>query len=74
MLKPKQIEEWLAGSVEKNYEEIRDKVEPLRKLSGAKTAKMGAETSDAMLKVLIASLKKEGRLDELDEILWGEQR
>lgn len=74
MLKPKQIEGWLAGSVEKNYEEIRDKVEPLRKLSGAKTAKMGAETSDAMLKVLITSLKKEGRLDELDEILWGEQR
>lgn len=64
----------MAGSVEKNYEEIRDKVEPLRKLSGAKTAKMGAETSDAMLKVLITSLKKEGRLDELDEILWGEQR
>jgi hypothetical protein len=37
-------------------------VEPLRKLSGAKTAKMGAETSDAMLKILITSLKKKGKL------------
>ena len=60
--------------VEKKSEEIRDKVEPLRKLSGAKTAKMGAETSDAMLKVLTASLKREGRLNELDEILWGARR
>jgi len=60
--------------VEKNYEDIRDKVEPLRKLSGAKTAKIGAETSDAMLKVLVASLKKEGKLNELDKILWGERR
>lgn len=60
--------------MEKNYEEIRDKAEPLRKLSGAKTAKIGAETSDAMLKVLISSLKKEGKLNELDEILWGERR
>jgi hypothetical protein len=62
------------GSVEKNYEEIRDKVAPLRKLSGAETAKMGAETSDAMLKVLITSLKKERKLSELNEILWGERR
>jgi len=61
-------------SVDKNYEEIRDKVAPLRKLSGAKTAKMGAETSDAMLKVLITSLKKERKLSELNEILWGERR
>jgi hypothetical protein len=60
--------------VEKNYEEIRDKVGPLRRLSGAKTAKMGAETSDAMLKVLIASLKREGKLNELDKILWSERR
>ena len=60
--------------MEKKHEEIRDKVEALRKLSGAKTAKMGAETSDAMLKVLTASLKKEGRLNELDEILWGARR
>ncbi len=60
--------------MEKNYEDIRDKVEPLRKLSGAKTAKIGAETSDAMLKVLVASLKKEGKLNELDKILWGERR
>ncbi len=60
--------------MQKNYEEIREKVEPLRKLSGARTAEMGAETSDAMLKVLITVLKKEGRLDELDEILWGESR
>lgn len=60
--------------MEKNYEEIRDKAEPLRKLSGAKTAKIGAETSDAMLKVLISSLKKEGKLNELDEILWSERR
>lgn len=58
----------------RSYEDIREKVEPLRKLSGAKTAKMGAETSDAMLKVLVSSLKKEGRLKELDEILWGERR
>jgi len=64
----------VGGSVEKNYEDIRDKVEPLRKLSGAKTAKIGAETSDAMLKVLVASLKKEGKLNELDKILWGERR
>lgn len=27
----------------KNYESMREKVEPLRKLSGARTAKMGAE-------------------------------
>lgn len=59
--------------MEKNYEEIRDKAEPLRKLSGAKTAKMGAETSDAMLKIIITSLKKERKLNELDEILWGER-
>lgn len=64
----------MMGSVEKNYEEIRDKAEPLRKLSGAKTAKMGAETSDAMLKIIITSLKKERKLNELDEILWGERR
>lgn len=44
----------------------------LLRLSGAKTAKMGAELSDAMLEVLITSLKKDGRLDKLDEILWGE--
>jgi hypothetical protein len=57
-----------------NYESMREKVEPLRKLSGARTAKMGAEVSDAMLKVLISSLKREGRLRDLDKILWGEGR
>ncbi len=60
--------------VGKNYESMREKVEPLRKLSGARTAKMGAEVSDAMLKVLISSLKREGRLRDLDKILWGEGR
>lgn len=60
--------------MKKNYEDIREKAKPLRKLSGAKTVKMGAETSDAMLKVLMSSLKKEGRLKELDEILWGGRR
>ena len=58
----------------KNYESIREKVEPLRKLSGARTAKMGAEVSDAMLKVLISSLKREGKLKDLDKILWDESR
>ena len=72
VLKQCEKKKWLVDNVEKNYEDIREKVEPLRRLSGAKTAKMGAETSDAMLKVLISSLKKDGRLKELDEILWGE--
>lgn len=58
--------------MEKNYEEIRDKVEPLRKLSGARTAKMCAEISDAMLRLLIDSLKREGRYsrEEVERILW----
>jgi len=60
--------------VDKNYESMKEKVEPLRKLSGARTAKMGAEVSDAMLKVLISSLKREGKLRDLDKILWGEGR
>jgi len=60
--------------VDKNYEGMREKVEPLRKLSGARTAKMGAEVSDAMLKVLISSLKREGKLRDLDKILWGEEK
>lgn len=62
------------GHVDKNYESMREKVEPLRKLSGARTAKMGAEVSDAMLKVLISSLRRGGRLRDLDKILWGEER
>lgn len=60
--------------MDKNYESMKEKVEPLRKLSGARTAKMGAEVSDAMLKVLISSLKREGKLRDLDKILWGEGR
>ena len=58
--------------MEKNYEEIREKVEPLRGLSGAKTAKMGAEISDAMLRLLKDSLKQEGRYsrEEVERIVW----
>jgi len=53
------------------YEPIHEKVRALRGLSGARTAKMGAEISDAALKVLISSLRKEGKLKDLDKILWG---
>lgn len=60
--------------VDESYESIKEKVEPLRKLSGARTARMGAETSDAMLKVLISSLKRERKLKNLEEILWGEEK
>lgn len=54
------------------YETIAEKVEPLRKLSGARTAKMCAEMSDAMLKVLVDSLRREGRYSrsEIERILW----
>ncbi|MDI6642875.1 MAG: hypothetical protein QMD95_02355 [Candidatus Hodarchaeaceae archaeon] len=71
MAKPKGgkvVQEWW------KIKTMRDKAEPLRKLSGAKTAKMGAELSDAALKLLVTSLRREGKFDELDRILWGDQK
>ncbi|GEM_PF-135942 len=47
------------------YEPVAEKVKSLKKLSGSTTAKMGAEVSDAMLRVLTSSLKRRGRLREL---------
>ena len=54
------------------YETIAEKVEPLRRMSGAKTAKMCADISDAMLEILADSLKREGRYSrkEIERILW----
>jgi len=58
----------------KPCESIAEKVKPLRGLSGAETVRMGAELSDAMLKILVTSLKREHKLRKLEEILWGERR
>lgn len=62
----------MVNELQRNYETIQEKVEPLRKLSGAKTAKMCAEISDAMLKILISSLKHQKKYSrkEIERILW----
>ena len=60
------------ASEPKLYKTIAEKVEPLRKLSGAETAKMCADVSDAMLEILVDSLKQEGKYSrrEVERILW----
>lgn len=61
----------MAGEL-RRYETIAEKVKPLRELSGAKTAKMCADVSDAMLEILVDSLKQGGKYSraEVERILW----